>query len=234
MIEFNNFDFQNFCFKYSKLNAVNILKVMIKDIFHNKIVVTSSFGAESVVILHLVSKVDLNTPIIFLNTGKLFPETLEYVNTLRRKLKLNKIKILNPDFEELQIQDEKNDLYKINPDLCCQIRKVIPLQKALKNFDAWINGRKRFHDFERKNIKQIEKVNGLIKINPLYDWSFKDIQNYININKLPEHPLVKKGYKSIGCIPCTSKVTDDEPHRSGRWINNKKTECGIHTFNPLI
>ena len=100
MIEFNNFDFQNFCFKYSKLNAVNILKVMIKDIFHNKIVVTSSFGAESVVILHLVSKVDLNTPIIFLNTGKLFPETLEYVNTLRRKLKLNKIKILNPDFEE--------------------------------------------------------------------------------------------------------------------------------------
>ena len=234
MIEFNNFDFQNFCFKYSKLNAVNILKVMIKDIFHNKIVVTSSFGAESVVILHLVSKVDLNTPIIFLNTGKLFPETLEYVNTLRRKLKLNKIKILNPDFEELQIQDEKNDLYKMNPDLCCQIRKVIPLQKALKNFDAWINGRKRFHDFERKNIKQIEKVNGLIKINPLYDWSFKDIQNYININELPEHPLVNKGYKSIGCIPCTSKVTDDEPHRSGRWINNKKTECGIHTFNPLI
>ena len=234
MIEFNNFDFQNFCFKYSKLNAVNILKVMIKDIFHNKIVVTSSFGAESVVILHLVSKVDLNTPIIFLNTGKLFPETLEYVNTLRRKLKLNKIKILNPDFEELQIQDEKNDLYKMNPDLCCQIRKVIPLQKALKNFDAWINGRKRFHDFERKNIKQIEKVNGLIKINPLYDWSFKDIQNYININKLPEHPLVKKGYKSIGCIPCTNKVADDKAHRSGRWINNKKTECGIHTFNPLI
>jgi len=234
MIEFNNFDFQNFCFKYSKLNAVNILKVMIKDIFHNKIVVTSSFGAESVVILHLVSKVDLNTPIIFLNTGKLFPETLEYVNTLRRKLKLNKIKILNPDFEELQIQDEKNDLYKMNPDLCCQIRKVIPLKKALKNFDAWINGRKRFHDFERKNIKQIEKVNGLIKINPLYDWSFKDIQNYININKLPEHPLVKKGYKSIGCIPCTSKVADDEAHRSGRWINNKKTECGIHTLNPLI
>ncbi len=234
MIKFNNFDFQNFCSKYSKLNAVNILKVMIKDIFHGKIVVTSSFGAESIVILHLVSKVDRNTPIVFLNTGKLFPETLEYVDEVRDKLELNKIKILNPDPYELKIQDKNNNLYKINPDLCCHLRKVVPLQKALQNYDAWINGRKKFHGFERKNIKQIEKANGLIKINPLYNWDFQDIKKYINDNKLPEHPLIKKGYKSIGCIPCTSKVADDEPQRSGRWNNKKKTECGIHTYNPLI
>ena len=125
-------------------------------------------------------------------------------------------------------------MHKSNPNLCCRIRKVIPLDKAIAPYDGWINGRKRFHGLERSNIKKIEKFNSVIKINPLADWTFKKIKNYINKHNLPEHPLVKNGYKSIGCVPCTSKIADDNKVRSGRWKNLNKNECGIHTYNPSI
>ena len=136
--------------------------------------------------------------------------------------------------EDLKINDSNGLLYKSDPGLCCKIRKVLPLEKAIAPYDGWINGRKRFHGLERSNIKKIEKLNNIIKINPLADWTFEKITNYIKKYKLPEHPLVKKGYKSIGCLPCSSKIADDEPSRSGRWKSLDKTECGIHTFNPLI
>ena len=234
MKKYNNYDFQKFSEKFSKLKAIDLLKVMIKKIFLKKIVVTSSFGAESVVILHLVSKIDRNIPIIFLDTGKLFPETLIYLKKVKRILNLKNIKIQKPNLEDLKINDSKGVLYKSNPELCCKIRKVLPLEKAIAPYDGWINGRKRFHGLERSNIKKIEKLNNIIKINPLADWTFEKITKYINKYKLPEHPLVKKGYKSIGCLPCSSKIADDEPSRSGRWKSSDKTECGIHTFNPSI
>ena len=234
MTKYNNYDFQKFSDQFSKLEAFELLKIMIKKFFFRKIVVTSSFGAESVVILHLVSKIDKSIPIIFLNTGKLFPETLDYLKNVKKILKLKNIKIQKPDFKDLKLNDPKGNLHKSNPDLCCKIRKVIPLQKAISNYDAWINGRKRFHGSDRKNIRKIEKQNNIIKINPLANWSFKDIASYININSLPVHPLVKKGYKSIGCYPCTTKISDNDPKRGGRWKNSEKTECGIHTYNPLI
>ena len=234
MIKFNNFDFQNFSKKYSKLSAIKLLEVMVKKIFLKKIAVTSSFGAESVVILHLISKVDKSIPVIFLDTGKLFPETIKYAKTVKKILKLNNIQIHKPELKDLKKYDFQGNLYKKKPNLCCHIRKVLPLQKALKNYDAWINGRKRFQSEDRSNIKKIEKIDGFIKINPLADWEFNKVKNYIKTYKLPEHPLVKKGYKSIGCLPCTSKILDGEPHRSGRWSDNLKTECGIHTYNPTI
>tara|TARA_Y100000590_G_scaffold447701_1_gene583309 strand:- start:1763 stop:2467 length:705 start_codon:yes stop_codon:yes gene_type:complete len=234
MIKYNNYDFQKFYEKYSKLEAINLLELMIKKVFHKKIAVTSSFGAESVVILDLISKVDRNTPIIFLDTKKLFPETLNYLKKIKTLLKLKNIKIKKPDFNDLKSNDPNGNLYKTDPELCCKIRKVIPLDKALEPYDAWINGRKRFHGLDRSKVKKIEKFNRFVKINPLADWSFKEITDYIKKHNLPEHPLVKEGYKSIGCQPCTSKVSDEGTIRSGRWKNSKKNECGIHVYNPSI
>ena len=222
----NNFNFQNFYKKYSNLETNKLLKIMIKDVFFKKIAVTSSFGAESAVILHLISKIDNNVPIIFLNTEKLFPETLKYLETIKKKLKLNNIKIFKPDPDYLKKYDVNNDLYKTNPNLCCHIRKVLPLRKSMKSYDAWINGRKRFHGSDRSKLKKIEMINGLIKINPLIDWSFKQIKNYMLSNNLPEHPLLSEGYKSIGCQPCTNKSKDSI--RDGRWSDSLKSECGIH------
>ena len=236
MTKFNNFDFQNFSKKYSKMNALILLENLIKKVFYKKIAVTSSFGAESIVILDLISKVDKSTPIIFLNTGKLFPETIKYLEIVRKKLKLKNIQVVKPNPKDLKVHDIKGNLYKKNSELCCHIRKVVPLRKSLEGYDAWINGRKRFHAFERSNIKKIEKIDGFVKINPLADWTFKNISDHIKKNNLPKHPLIKEGYKSIGCYPCTSKVSDNEPHRAGRWSSsdNVKKECGIHSYNPGI
>ena len=234
MIKYNNYDFQKLSEEFSSLKASSLLKIMIKKVFKKKIVVTSSFGAESIVILDLVSKIDRSIPIIFLDTEKLFPETLDYLKKVRKLLKLTKIKVQKPNKNDLKKNDPKGMLYKKDPELCCKIRKVIPFEKSIAPYDALINGRKRFHGFDRENIKKIEKINNIVRINPLADWTFKNITNYIDKNNLPEHPLVKQGYKSIGCSPCTSKVADDEPHRSGRWKKLKKNECGINVFNPSI
>ena len=234
MKKFNNYDFQKFAKLYSKLEAPDLLKIMINKIFKNKIVLTSSFGAESIVILDLVSKINKNLPIIFLDTEKLFSETFNYLSKVKSFLKLKNIKVQKPLLKDLKLHDPKGSLHKSDPNLCCKIRKVIPLQKAIEPYDAWINGRKRFHGLDRADIKKIEKLNSVIKINPLADWDFKKISSYINKHKLPEHPLSKKGYKSIGCFPCTSKVSEHDSHRSGRWKGLKKDECGIHTYNPSI
>ena len=226
MIKYNNFDFQNFYKKYSNLDSEKLLRIMIKDIFCKKIAVTSSFGAESAVILHLVSRISNNIPVIFLNTEKLFPETLKYLKTLKKKLNLTNVKIFKPNQDHLKKYDPNGKLHKTNPNLCCHIRKVIPLRVSMKNYDAWINGRKRFHGSERSKLKKIEMINGLIKINPLSDWPLNKIKNYVISNNLPEHPKVAEGYKSIGCQPCTSKTKDSI--RDGRWSDSLKSECGIH------
>ena len=234
MIMFNNSDFQKLSEEFSKLNSMNLLKVMIKKIFKNKIVLTSSFGSESIVILHMISKIDKNTPIIFIDTGKLFPETLSYAKKVVKLLKLKNILTLKPSNKNLKLKDPKKDLYKKDPDECCKIRKVLPLEKIINNYDAWITGRKRIHGFERKFINKIEKFNNHIKINPLADWSLTKINEYMKKHNLPHHPLVKKGYKSIGCFSCTNQVNYNDSIRTGRWKNVKKNECGIHTFNPSI
>ncbi len=231
---FNNSDFQKLSEEFSKLDSIDLLKVMIKKVFKKKIVLTSSFGSESIVILHMISKIDPYTPIIFLNTGKLFPETLDYEKRVKKLLKLKNILTLKPSNKDLKKKDPNEKLYKKDPDKCCEIRKVLPLEKIINNYDAWITGRKRIHGFEREFINKIEKSNNHIKINPLADWSLIKINKYIKKNNLPQHPLVKKGFKSIGCFSCTNQASYNESIRSGRWKNFKKNECGIHTFNPSI
>ena len=210
------------------MTTKELLDYYIKKKFKNSIMITSSFGAESIVILHLCSKIVPNIPILFLNTGKLFTATLTYLKRVQKLLKLTNIKIYEPDEIELARNDPKGLLHLTNTALCCKIRKVDPLKLALAegNYKAWINGRKRFHGKDRNKLKVVEYVEGICKINPLADWTFKHIENYCTYYKLPKHPLVAKGYMSIGCQPCTSKTKDSI--RDGRWANSLKTECGIH------
>ena len=210
------------------MTTKELLHYYIKKKFKNRIMITSSFGAESIVILHLCSRIEPNIPILFLNTGKLFTTTLTYLNKVKKLLKLTNIKIYEPSKQDLQIHDPKGLLHKTNVSLCCNIRKVEPLKIALKEGDykAWINGRKRFHGKDREKLKKVEYIDGICKINPLADWSFKKLMNYNEYYQLPKHPLVAKGYMSIGCEPCTSKTKDSI--RDGRWVKSMKTECGIH------
>ena len=210
------------------MTTKELLHYYIKKKFKNRIMITSSFGAESIVILHLCSRIEPNIPILFLNTGKLFTITLTYLNKVKKLLKLTNIKIYEPSKQDLQIHDPKGLLHKTNVSLCCNIRKVEPLKIALKEGDykAWINGRKRFHGKDREKLKKVEYIDGICKINPLADWTFEKLTNYCDYYKLPKHPLVAKGYMSIGCEPCTSKTKDSI--RDGRWSQSLKSECGIH------
>lgn len=196
------------------------------------VAVVSSFGAESAVLLHLTAQVAPDLPVLFLDTGKHFPETLAYRDTLIARLGLTNLVNLAPDAAELAKKDESGLRWSYDPDGCCEIRKVKPLAKALLGFDASITGRKSFQSSTRANLPRFEidssDAQGRLKINPLIDWSAAQIAAYFVEHDLPPHPLVAEGYPSIGCSPCTSKVAEGEDPRSGRWQGWDKTECGIH------
>jgi phosphoadenosine phosphosulfate reductase len=190
----------------------------------------SSFGAESAVLLDMVASVDRNTPVIFLETGKLFPETLAYKDELVRSLGLQDVRVIRPDPADLARFDPNGDLWQREPDMCCHIRKTEPLDRALEGFVGWITGRKRFQGGKRATLPTIEQdpVSGLLKLNPLANWSLEDIRHYRRLRQLPLHPLLSRGYLSIGCAPCTRAVKEGEDVRAGRWWQLDKTECGIH------
>ncbi|WP_334183409.1 phosphoadenylyl-sulfate reductase [Novosphingobium sp.] len=209
-----------------------MLETVLKEGMAGDIAIVSSFGAESAVLLHLVSRVDANVPVLFLDTGKHFPETLAYRDLLVERLGLTNLINLLPDVEELAKKDENGLRWSYDPDGCCEIRKVKPLEKALLGYDASFSGRKAFQASTRATLPRFEvdtaDAQGRLKINPLIDWSPERIAAYIAEHDLPPHPLVSQGYPSIGCMPCTSKVADGEDPRSGRWRGWNKTECGIH------
>jgi phosphoadenosine phosphosulfate reductase len=196
------------------------------------VAVVSSFGAESAVLLHLVASIDPATPVLFLDTGKHFPETLAYRDLLVHRLGLTNLIVLTPDAAELAKRDDNGLRWSYDPDGCCEIRKVKPLAAALAKFDATITGRKAFQSSTRANLPRFEIDNSdaqsRLKINPLIDWSAEDVAAYLAVHDLPPHPLVADGYPSIGCMPCTSRVAPGEDPRSGRWKGWDKTECGIH------
>jgi phosphoadenosine phosphosulfate reductase len=189
----------------------------------------SSFGAESSVLLHLAAQVSPAIPVLFLDTGMLFGQTLDYRQQLAAKLGLTDVRDLRPRFEDLATVDPSADLWKSDTDACCHIRKVIPLDAALSGFSAWITGRKRFHGGDRLRLPVVEAADGKLKFNPLANWNKVDLEAYVTEHDLPEHPLVAFGYPSIGCWPCTSPVEEGSDIRSGRWAGSQKTECGIHT-----
>jgi phosphoadenosine phosphosulfate reductase len=199
------------------------------DNFGEELALVSSFGAESAVLLHLAAEADPTIPVLFLDTGMLFGQTLDYRQQLAAKLGLTDVRDLRPRFEDLATRDPNADLWKTDTDACCHIRKVIPLDTALDGFSAWITGRKRFHGGDRLRLPVVEEADGKLKFNPLANWSKADLDAYAAEHALPEHPLVQFGYPSIGCWPCTSPVEDGGDVRSGRWAGSQKTECGIHT-----
>ena len=197
--------------------------------YGDELALVSSFGAESAVLLHLASRVKPDIPVLFLDTGMLFGQTLDYRRQLAAKLGLTDVRDLRPRFEDLAVGDPSADLWKTDTDACCHIRKVIPLDAALDGFSAWLTGRKRFHGGDRLRLPVVEAADGKLKFNPLANWSKSDLEAYTAEHELPEHPLVAFGYPSIGCWPCTSPVEEGGDVRSGRWAGSQKTECGIHT-----
>ena len=214
--------------RFGKLDGIDLLRVMIEKEYPGRIAVTSSFGAEAAVLLDMVARVDPSVPVLVLDTGKLFPETYDYIDKLSRHLKLSDVRLHRPSDEEVMVKDPDGELYRTDPDACCNMRKAEPLAQALRAFDCWITGRKRYHGAERSKLHTIEAQDGRIKVNPLATWDQAWIDDCFEERALPRHPLVAEGYLSIGCITCTAPVAPGEHVRSGRWKGAGKTECGIH------
>ena len=197
--------------------------------YGERLALVSSFGAESAVLLHLAAQVDPDIAVLFLDTGMLFGQTLDYRKQLVERLGLTGVRDLRPRFEDLAVSDPNAELWKTDTDACCHIRKVLPLDAALGGYDAWITGRKRFHGGDRLRLKVVEEVAGQVKFNPLANWTKADLDSYVAKHDLPAHPLVAAGYPSIGCWPCTQPVEEGADVRAGRWVGSQKTECGMHT-----
>jgi phosphoadenosine phosphosulfate reductase len=215
---------------YRHHSAIAVLARALHDPDVGRLALVSSFGAESVVLLHMVALARRETPVILLETGMLFTETLVYQQEVVERLGLRDVRIIRPDADLLQAEDPEGTLHRQAPDACCALRKTLPLQKALRGFDGWITGRKRYQGGARAGLEffEVETGRDRLKVNPLAHWQRGDARTYIEENRLPRHPLVAKGYPSIGCMPCTAPVRQGEDDRAGRWKDTKKTECGIH------
>lgn len=194
----------------------------------DKLALVSSFGAESAVLLHMAARVDPSIPVLFLDTGQLFAQTLDYRRALAKRLGLTDVRDLRPAYADLAVNDPAADLWKTDTDGCCRIRKVLPLERALGGFDAWITGRKQFQGALRATLPVVEIAEGRVKFNPLANWTKDQIDAYAAEHDLPAHPLTAFGYPSIGCWPCTRPVEAGDDVRAGRWAGSDKTECGIH------
>ncbi len=200
------------------------------ETFAPNLAVSSSFQTQSVPLLHMVSRVDPEILIFFIDTGYHFWETLIFREQLQRELGLH-VQDLKVDGQWANfLRRFGKELYHADPDLCCYLRKVQPMQKAMKSVRAWISGIRRDQTENRAHAPILElEPNGLVKINPLLNWTRQDVQAYMKEYNLPAHPLFDKGYRSIGCKPCTRAVLPGENERAGRWAGKSKTECGLHT-----
>lgn len=218
--------------RFAAAPTQEMLNAVLQEGLAGRIAAVSSFGAESAVLLHLIASIDRSVPVLFLETGKHFPETLAYRDEITERLGLTNLINLTPSTDELAKRDENGLRWSYDPDGCCEIRKVQPLAKALAGFDASFTGRKGFQSATRAGLARFEldatDAMGRLKVNPLADWSSDQIASYFAATGLPAHPLVAQGYPSIGCSPCTSMVAPGEDARAGRWKGWDKTECGIH------
>jgi phosphoadenosine phosphosulfate reductase len=207
-----------------------VIAAALKAVGRDQLALVSSFGTESAALLKVMADVDPSIPVIFLDTGWLFEETLAYRDTLIDKLGLRDVRSIKPDEATLSREDGERELWFTDPDACCRIRKVEPLARALKPFAAWINGRKRFQGGLRAAIPVVEADGARLKFNPFANVSREEIEAIFKLAELPPHPLVASGFLSVGCMPCTSRTASNEDARAGRWRGRGKTECGIHTM----
>lgn len=209
-------------------DAEAILRAALDRSLGLKPAILSSFGAEAGVLLSLVVRIDPSTPVIFLDTGMHFLQTLTYRKILSERLGLTDVRLVTPDAGERADLDPRDDLWRADPDACCDLRKVRPLEQALAGIDAVITGRKRHQTPDRRDLRPFELFEGRIRVNPLHDWSEQQVRARFDAEDLPRHPLNDQGYRSIGCWPCTTAVEAGEDSRLGRWSGAAKTECGIH------
>jgi phosphoadenosine phosphosulfate reductase len=210
-------------------SPAEVIETALKTVGRERLALVSSFGTESAALLKVMADVDPAIPVVFLDTGWLFEETLAYRDTLITTLGLTDVRSIKPLEETLSREDPDRELWFSDPDACCRIRKVEPLARALKPFAAWINGRKRFQGGARAEIPVVEDDGAKLKFNPFANVSREEIEAIYKMAKLPAHPLVASGYLSVGCMPCSSRTAPGEDARAGRWRGQAKRECGIHT-----
>jgi len=215
--------------RLSHHGATDVLRAAFEAV--PDLALVSSFGAESVVLLHLAAMIKRDVPVIFIDTEMLFAETLVYQQDVAERLRLQNVTVIRA--HDLATKDADNTLHLRDTDACCTLRKTRPLHTALATRGGWITGRKRYQSGTRAHLEffELEAATDRIKVNPLARWAPEDVREYMDENRLPRHPLVAQGYPSIGCAPCTSKVADGEDARAGRWRTEDKDECGIHFVN---
>jgi phosphoadenosine phosphosulfate reductase len=211
-------------------SPAQVIATALKTVGRERLALVSSFGTESAALLKVMADVDPAIPVIFLDTGWLFEETLAYRDTLVDVLGLRDVRSIKPSDDALSRHDADRELWLSDPDACCRIRKVEPLAQALKPFAAWINGRKRFQGGARAEIPVVEEDGAKLKFNPFANVSREEVEAIYRLAQLPPHPLVASGYHSVGCMPCSSRSSADEDARAGRWRGRSKSECGIHTM----
>jgi phosphoadenosine phosphosulfate reductase len=211
-------------------SPAEVIEAALQAVGRERLALVSSFGTESAALLKVMADVDPAIPVVFLDTGWLFEETLAYRDTLIEKLGLRDVRSIKPLEETLSREDPDRELWFTDPDACCRIRKVEPLARALKPFSAWLNGRKRFQGGARAAIPVVEQDGVRLKFNPFAHSSREEIEAIYKLAKLPPHPLAASGFLSVGCMPCTSRTSENEDARAGRWRGQAKTECGIHTM----
>jgi phosphoadenosine phosphosulfate reductase len=220
--------------RYRHHSATAVLEGALRDdALAGRLALVSSFGAESVALLHLVAMVDRHTPVIFIDTRLLFAETLTYQQEVAERLCLENLRIVQATDRALAARDPYGALRLADPDACCALRKADPLERALQGYEGWITGRKRYQSGARAALDffEMDSGTGRIKLNPLAHWTPQDVRTYMDENRLPRHPLIPQGYPSVGCAPCTSTVAPGEQPRAGRWRGQNKDECGIHFVN---
>ena len=218
--------------RYRHHSATAVMQGALQDA--GQIALVSSFGAESVVLLHMAAVIDPAVPVLFVDTELLFTETLVYQQEVSERLGLRNVQVIRA--KDIAEKDPYGALRFSDTDACCHLRKTVPLQNALSGYDGWITGRKRFQSGSRAALDffEVEDGTGRIKVNPLAHWAPEDVRAYMEENRLPRHPLVAQGYPSIGCAPCTSKVAEGEDPRAGRWRDQNKEECGIHIVDGKL
>lgn len=218
--------------RFEDVDPIEILRWTVER-YAPDAALTCSFQHEGVVLAHMLQSVAPATPVVFINTGYHFPETLAYRDLLVERHRFNLIEV-GPAISKAEVERTHGpELFRFDPDRCCEINKVEPLRRALRGVRAWINGRRRDQAATRNALPVIEELkSGIVKINPLVRWHAKDTYEYMQRHDLPLHPLFEQGYTSIGCAPCTRPVLAGEDERAGRWAGRDKVECGIHTaFN---
>jgi phosphoadenosine phosphosulfate reductase len=213
---------------YGHLSGEELLRPLISQEFRGRIALVSSFGTESAALLGMVAAVDKSLPVLFIDTGKLFGETLRYRDDLVARLGLTDVRTIGPKADRVAAADPDGMLFHRDPDACCALRKVEPLSAALEGVDAWISGRKRYQGGARTALPTFEAAAGRVKVNPLAGWSFEAVEAAFVTYRLPRHPLEEEGFLSVGCMPCTKRIAPGADRRAGRWAGMGKTECGIH------